>query len=52
MDHLWDTLYEVVVFEAHTVVVMKGSVFWDIIPCSPFNGEYGIMSQKIKLFTV
>jgi hypothetical protein len=46
MEHSWDTLYEVG-FEALTVVVMKGSVFWDIIPCSPFNGEYGIMSQKI-----
>jgi hypothetical protein len=25
-------------FEVLTAVVMKSSVFWDITPCSPFNG--------------
>jgi hypothetical protein len=38
--------------EVLTTVVMKSSIFWDIMPCSPltFNGLQGLISQKIELF--
>jgi hypothetical protein len=41
-----------VVFEALTAVVIKSSIFWDIMPCIllTFNGLHGVISEKIELF--
>jgi hypothetical protein len=44
MDHLSNTPCEVVGFEVLTAVFINMCVFWDIIPHSPFNELYGIMS--------
>jgi hypothetical protein len=37
-------------FEVLTAMVVKSTIFWDILPLT-FNGPHGVISQMMAIFT-